>query len=280
MKTRTDTSAQAADALPRDVLAEFRASGLALDSLGGNAGKLRLSLDLAALAAAHQRLRVLDVGCTGPQPLNLWKPFLPLSDRLELVGVDVQGLDVTERHAREIGLTMEFHRESALTLTSRFGAESFDVVVSTQVLEHVPDWRAALVEMRNVLRSGGTLLVTCDSAHLRRSLSGRLRLAGKRRYAVLRRRVVPLGRLGDRLFSGEWEEGLRMDDLGAEADRLGFRVLRLAPYCVRDVKRVQRHAGSGTRQLWVAFEEMLARETTAPLDLGLYTVLYLHAQRL
>jgi SAM-dependent methyltransferase len=275
----TDTRRPSVEGAATDVLTEFKASGLSLETLGGNSGKLRLSLDLAALAAERDRLRVLDVGCTGPLPLNLWEPFVPLSHRLELVGVDVRGIEVTERRARELGLEMEFHQESALGLTDRFGEQSFDAVVSTQVLEHVPNWQAALSEMRNVLRPGGTLLLTCDSGHVRRSLAGRLRLAGKRRYSVLRRTVGAVERLGDRFLSGEWERGLGVEELQAESQRLGLEVQRLAPYCVRDVKRVQRHAGSRTRQLWVAFEEMLENETRAPLDLGLYTTLYLRAER-
>lgn len=268
-----------ADGATTDVLAEFKASGLSLETLGGNSGKLRLSLDLAGLTAEGKRLRVLDVGCTGLLPLNLWEPFVPLGHRLELVGVDVKGIEVTERRARELGLEMEFHRESALGLTDRFGEQSFDAVVSTQVLEHVPNWQAALAQMRNVLRPGGALLLTCDSGHLRRSLADRLRLAGKRRYSVLRRNVGAVGQLGDRFVSGEWELGLKVDELGAEAGRLGLEVRRLAPYCVRDVKSVQRHASSRTRQLWLVFEEILESESQAPLDLGLYTVLYLRAER-
>ena len=42
----------------------------------------------AAQLREHGRLRVLDVGCAGPQPLELWEPFRPYFDRLELVGVD------------------------------------------------------------------------------------------------------------------------------------------------------------------------------------------------
>jgi SAM-dependent methyltransferase len=42
-----------------------------------------------------------------------------------------------------------------------FEAESFDLVVSLDVLEHVPDPKAALGEMRRVLRPQGTLVLTC-----------------------------------------------------------------------------------------------------------------------
>lgn len=45
---------------------------------------------------------------------------------------------------------------SALT----FGDNSFDLIMSFDVLEHVPDYRAALSEMARVLKPGGKLLMT------------------------------------------------------------------------------------------------------------------------
>lgn len=48
-------------------------------------------------------------------------------------------------------------------LTERYGADTFDVVVSTELAEHVRDWRAAFTNMKRVLRPGGTILVTTRS---------------------------------------------------------------------------------------------------------------------
>jgi SAM-dependent methyltransferase len=268
---------------PRDAqcaLEEFRRSGLALDALAGNTGKLRLSLDLAALASADaKRIRVLDVGCAGPDPLNLWAPFVPLAERFDLVGIDVHGLDATRQRARVLGLAMELRVASALALTEQFERESFDAVVSTQVLEHIPSWRVALAEMASMLRPGGTLFLTCDSAHLERPRSDRLRLAAKRRYAGLVRRAGWVRRVGSRAVSGEWEAGRTTGELRFEAERLGLTVERLAPYSLRDAKKAQARAGSATRQLWLAFEEILWLEAGGEVDLGLYTLLYLRARR-
>jgi SAM-dependent methyltransferase len=262
------------------IFREFDESGLDLQRLGGNTGKIRLSLDLAALAARGRRLRVLDVGCVGPAPLNLWEPFVPLVRQLDLVGVDVCGLERAEERARQLRLSIELHDASVHALTQRFGFEAFDVVVSTQVLEHVRDWEGGMSQMRDVLRAGGTLFLTCDSSHFRRTLAGRTRLRGKRIYAVLRERVDFLGRVGDRLFSGEWEQGRTIQELREVAERLDLKVERLSPYALGDVKRAQRHAGSRTRQLWLALEEELASESSVPLDPALFTILYLRATRL
>jgi len=48
-------------------------------------------------------------------------------------------------------------------LIEQFGAGSFDVVVSTEMLEHVVDWRAVITNMKGVLRPGGRLLITTRS---------------------------------------------------------------------------------------------------------------------
>lgn len=51
----------------------------------------------------------------------------------------------------------------ATDLVDQFGHDSFDVVISTELLEHVHDWRAVITNMKSVLRAGGTLLVTTRS---------------------------------------------------------------------------------------------------------------------
>jgi predicted O-methyltransferase YrrM len=48
-------------------------------------------------------------------------------------------------------------------LVERFGPESFDVVLATEVLEHIADWRAAIRSMKAVLRPDGVALLTTPS---------------------------------------------------------------------------------------------------------------------
>jgi len=48
-------------------------------------------------------------------------------------------------------------------LRDRFGDERFDVVISTEMLEHCHNWQEALYQMSHVLRQGGVLIITTRS---------------------------------------------------------------------------------------------------------------------
>src|SRR5258706_10080849 len=48
----------------------------------------------------------------------------------------------------------------AKDLVEHFGPSFFDVVVSTEMLEHAADWRTAVDQMKRVLRPGGLLILT------------------------------------------------------------------------------------------------------------------------
>lgn len=64
------------------------------------------------------------------------------------VGVDTEDGDGVDE-------VMSAHR-----LESHFGKESFDVVLSTEMLEHVADWRGAVSAMKTVLRELGSIILT------------------------------------------------------------------------------------------------------------------------
>ena len=86
-------------------------------------------------------LRVLDVGCGV-------KPYLPLvADR----AVSYRGMDVVDGpYVDDVGTA------DALP----YDDESYDLVLCTQVLEHVPDPVATVREIRRVLAPGGVALMS------------------------------------------------------------------------------------------------------------------------
>jgi SAM-dependent methyltransferase len=97
--------------------------------------------------------RVLEVGSRDVN--GSARPHVELLGPAAYVGVDIEeGLGVDEICAAE-------------ALVDRFGSESFDVVISTELLEHVKDWTTAVNNMKGVLRDGGILLVTTRSKGFR-----------------------------------------------------------------------------------------------------------------
>lgn len=113
--------------------------------------------------------RVLDVGCGEGR----------FAVELLGAGAHVVGIDAAEEPLRRARAR---HPELDLRLVSDAGPweledSSFDVVWAGEVLEHVADTSAWLSEVRRVLRSGGSLLLSTPAHErltlLRVALSGR-----------------------------------------------------------------------------------------------------------
>lgn len=97
----------------------------------------------------------LDLGCGDGRTSGIW-----LRERARsYVGVDISKPGVAR--ARALGLDAR-HIETASELP--FADDSFDVVVSIEVLEHLFEPHLAADEMLRVLRPGGVTIVTVPNA--------------------------------------------------------------------------------------------------------------------
>ena len=55
----------------------------------------------------------------------------------------------------------------AYELLDRFGYERFDVLLSTEMIEHVEDWRRVVHNFKHLVRPGGVILITTRSPGFR-----------------------------------------------------------------------------------------------------------------
>jgi 2-polyprenyl-3-methyl-5-hydroxy-6-metoxy-1,4-benzoquinol methylase len=128
------------------------------------------SQELSRGAPREQPLRVLDIGCGEAQ----------LTAAIAAAGYDVVGADVAEEPLRR---ARELHEDLDLRWIPHAGEwpledASFDVVWAGETIEHVTDTAGWLSELRRVLRSGGSLLLSTP-AHSRLTVLG-LALSGAR----------------------------------------------------------------------------------------------------
>ncbi|MEM2900830.1 MAG: methyltransferase domain-containing protein [Thermoplasmata archaeon] len=93
--------------------------------------------------------KVIEIGACNVN--GSLQPLLKSWEPAEFVGVDIEkgeGVDVIC---------------NAENLVDKFGKESYDVVLSMEVLEHVRDWRKVVSNIKNICKNGGIILITTRS---------------------------------------------------------------------------------------------------------------------
>ena len=79
------------------------------------------------------------------------RPIIESWEPAEYVGVDI-----------EKGPGVDFVC-NAEDIVEKFGKESFDVVISTELLEHVRDWRKVISDIKNICKPNGIIFITTRS---------------------------------------------------------------------------------------------------------------------
>lgn len=113
---------------------------------------------LATLRPVAGALDVADIGCGAGTQSMLWAE---LGHRVHGLDVNDPLLKLAVRRAAESGYAIDFRLGSATDLP--WGDQSMDVCLLLELLEHVPDWEACLIEGARVLKPGGLLVLTTSS---------------------------------------------------------------------------------------------------------------------
>lgn len=145
-------------------------------------------------------LRLLDIGCGGGL----------LSEPMARLGAMVTGIDPTARniaiarhHAEQSGLAIDYRIETAEDLAA--AGKAFDVVLNMEVVEHVADLDAFIVDCCRLLKDQGVMFV----ATLNRTPKSFLFAIVGAEYVL---RWLPRG-------THEWRKFVRPSELAAAARR-------------------------------------------------------------
>jgi 2-polyprenyl-3-methyl-5-hydroxy-6-metoxy-1,4-benzoquinol methylase len=120
------------------------------------------------LDLVHEHLpceALLDAGCGDGAYLEAIGASRTPPKRLAGTDISERMLETARRTAARSGVEPELVRANLEELP--FGDGEFDVVLSTQVIEHLLDQAAGLRELARVLAPGGTLVITTDNARNR-----------------------------------------------------------------------------------------------------------------
>ncbi len=100
-------------------------------------------------------LRILDIGCGGG---ILSEPLTRLGGNV--IGVDPAGenVEVAKVHAKEAGLAIDYRATTAEALAD--AGEKFDIVIASEVVEHVADLPLFVKRSAEMVKPGGLMIVT------------------------------------------------------------------------------------------------------------------------
>ncbi|HSF30544.1 MAG TPA: methyltransferase domain-containing protein [Candidatus Tectomicrobia bacterium] len=245
--------------------------------VGGNVAKVKVVHELQHLISAGFANSILDIGIVGLRPLEFWEPILETyASQFHLTGVDVRGIDrarqVVEQRNWEKQVIL--HQGSGYTLHKLFAPESFDVVVATQVLEHIAQLPRFIQQAATVMRSGGQGFLTVDSAHYqsRFDIKAPVRLAKN----LAKKGLSLLG------YEKHFDLPLMDHEIISTCKNAGLKTQTCRYYNLYPIKFIHNHVVPDDRKntflkLWFDLEEFLNDIDTISLRIRhLFMGLYIH----
>jgi 2-polyprenyl-6-hydroxyphenyl methylase / 3-demethylubiquinone-9 3-methyltransferase len=165
----------------------------------------QFSRDAKALDCLRD-LRILDIGCGGGI----------VSEPLARLGANVTGIDPAEEnveiaklHAEKSGLAIDY-RTMTIEALADIG-EKFDIVIASEVVEHVADFELFVQRAAEIVKPGGLMIVTTINRTLK---SFALAIVGAE-YIL---RWLPVG-------THRWEKLVTPDELESAIKAAGLEVV-------------------------------------------------------
>jgi len=219
----------------------------------GNLAKVQVLEELSEiLSNNNKKMKILDVGCVGIIPFEIWTPLLSNSKYdFDLYGVDIQGIEKAKEIIKRQGWkNVQIMQCSGYDLSKSFQKDYFDIIVSTQVLEHIKYIILFLKNIYDVAKEGGIIFLTLDSAHYPRN------------FGIKRLVMRILDFLGKEKY-----HNIPLHDYDIEQifDKIGLKVIDKRFYNINPLKEIHNHKVSSELknnilQKWKNLEDLLNKD--------------------
>jgi 2-polyprenyl-3-methyl-5-hydroxy-6-metoxy-1,4-benzoquinol methylase len=247
----------------------------------GNVAKVKAVHALERRLSIGDAKSILDIGVVGPQPLEFWHPLLDrYPTQFHLHGVDVWGVDWARQVVQQGGWEKQvtLQQGDGYTLNQLFPPETFDVVVATQVLEHIARLSPFLQQVVNVMRHGAEGFFVFDSAHYQSRFD--LRYPVRLAKNLLKKGLSLLGY--ERHYDLPWLD----HEVVSHCEQAGLKVIECRYYNLHPIKNMHNHLipheqKNAFAKLWFDLEEFINADPVVARKMrSLFMGVYVHVAKL
>lgn len=191
-------------------------------------------------------VRILEVGCFEGDLIFHLKTLLDEEHNLDFTGIDLspQGIDFANRRKEFFkAKNCQFKVMDANNL--QFEERQFDIVICSEVIEHIEDPIETLREIYRVLRESGLAIVTTPNkgggaiAKLARFINyitfNTIRIRRERKRNI----YIRGGEISEMMLAGQRESGVGFGHISVNDHQEWARIIKQAGF------RIQRKAGTG-----------------------------------
>jgi SAM-dependent methyltransferase len=127
---------------------------------------------LLALVAKLNPKKILEIGCSDGHVMESLKSTLPTNTGARYFGLDISEISLQRAKGKGFRIMVK-----SLAEDLPFIPDSFDLVIASQVLEHIPDMERAIRQAFSVLQPGGYFIITVPLADWFKLYKGLIRRA-------------------------------------------------------------------------------------------------------
>jgi len=199
--------------------------------------------------------------------------------RFHLTGIDVVGIEAAREVAAQQGWipTVTLRQGSGYDLADLFAPQSFDIIVATQVLEHVARIIPFMEQVETVLKPGGEAFFTVDSglSQPRFDFQDPVRLA----KSVVKKSLALFG--NEKHYDLSWID----DELTTACNEAGLEVVECRYFNLPPLKWIHNHLlppgkKNAFMRLWFELEEFINDDVALREKVkNCFLVIYLHVRK-